>query len=74
MTTAHVLSHWKQFGRERGATHMILAAVPGQHDYNYPVWVWPGENVADTIALYRDEGGQDIECVYQIGLEEDRRL
>jgi hypothetical protein len=66
MTTAHVLLQWKEFGRERGATHMILAAVPGQHDSDYPVWVWPGENVANAITLYRDEGGQDIKLVCPI--------
>jgi len=58
-TTREDRDRWIATGRERGATHIIVACDTFEYD-DYPVYVMPGEDLEEKKAKYNGVNMQMI--------------
>lgn len=65
MTTRAEIDAWKTRGRAKGATHMIVVCDTFDHD-DYPVYVLPGERLADKLARYDGANMQRVMEVVEL--------
>lgn len=67
------IKRWLENGKERGATHVIIARDTWDHD-NYPVYVMPGTDVKEKITEYKGKDMQTIDEVYNLSMDIKKQL
>lgn len=66
--TRQDIQRWIDEGKERGATHVIVALDTYDYD-NYRVYVMPGQSAEDCVRVIRAESMQRVDEVYNLSLD-----
>ena len=72
-TTREQIRGWLERGVADGATHMVVACDTFDWE-DYPVYVSPGESVAEVAEAHHGEGMQKVMEVYDLGMDLDAQL
>ncbi len=72
-TTKDQIKAWLKRGALAGATHVIVACDTFDYD-DYPVFVSPGESVAEKSEEHNGKNMQKVMEVYDLGMDFDEQL
>jgi hypothetical protein len=72
-TTRETISGWLKRGKEKGATHVIVACDTFSYS-DFPVFVMPGEDVKDKCEETRGKHMQKIMEVYNLSMDLEQQL
>ncbi|MBI4450107.1 hypothetical protein HY634_03545 [Candidatus Uhrbacteria bacterium] len=72
-TTQEEIRGWLREGKDKGATHVIVACDEFDGE-DYPVFVMPGEDVAQRAAALDGPNMQKVMEVYDLSLDLEMQL
>lgn len=73
MTTKEDIKGWLRRGAAEGATHLIVACDTFSDD-DYPVFVPPGESVAEKAEEHNGKNMQEVMEVYDLSMDFGKQL
>ncbi len=72
-TTQEEIRDWLHEGRQKGATHVIVVCDTFDSG-DYPVFVMPGEDVAERAVEFDGQNMQKVMEVYDLSLDVEMQL
>jgi hypothetical protein len=72
-TTKEDIRRWLNKGKERGATHVIVACDTWDYD-DYPIFVMPDEDVKVVFEYLHNKNMQRVMEVYKLDIDWDAQL
>lgn len=73
MTTVQTIRSWLEVGKEKGASHVIVACDTFGHE-DYPVYVHPQDDVRKEEAKIKERSMQGVMEVYSLSMDIESQL